>query len=875
MIKKQLFSILSAIFLATVILSFSSAENQGEYPLPTGDALSGQVDADKKVCGDINKVSFSYEAPFLLIEIGYVKPPFSLGASSLSLDLMITSFVSGPISQHPLKLQLSSSGKIKSSYDKDFFFSTAKIKDERISITLNLPSGCRKIGISGTSKLIWEKGWVSDEIKYLKFKPASKQSTPPPTMTKRALSRKDYSPPTGNYVDRGDNQAEADKLLSEAKTEEDKYIAWTKAEEAYKCSDDYSFKRTVIAFLQKNGNKGVPEISPSERIRMNLDRGIEHIRVVLDVRVVSGGGRIRKAEIIEELCEKYSTRNRWGSSHDEKMRFKNSIKDSTFPEIAEIKKKDKPKLLFRLAASATRKKQYVLAYKCYYEYLKYISAGYSGLNREAGEEGMLRSFEKACKYVPKDEEKALKSALTHKAFSEITQRATVHFVFVGPKSFMAKVPEKSLVNFDIAHIIESDLFATPLERQQKRIIVYIKELFGVGSGQGGGDSISISLKYKKGKANTTKIDQHLYFHELAHCLAAYFPVLGLNEGIADLGAQIALELLSKENADARRKNAHKSFLYYFYSRDIPFSDIPSYDPSHGFFAYPFQNRADDGIADWGKLRSAFWDLRKYPLTHPNLYQWTKHYFKILEAYFGKEVYQQYAEAGFPISMEQRFLLQDELDLYQKEIEYSSFRGWEAMERLGNTIISENPESYYHSIAYYDALRGAIDAENSIGQARLRKSLGLVKQLLCLQSQQDLPKAYISSVAGRDSALSRIDRWSDLTGGTPEETLSAKEVELARSDDFGWFEIISKQKSYRKAGLVGYTPNLQGSWDGVAWVTTKQEFTVWIDDRIIFKSTPQTIYNQNYDAFQIPLIIIAPVSWLVAFFHGLNSAYTEY
>ncbi|MDZ7814996.1 MAG: hypothetical protein U5N86_03035 [Planctomycetota bacterium] len=599
-----------------------------------------------------------------------------------------------------------------------------------------------------------------------------------------------------------------------------------------------------------------PPPSEAEKARAQKLKGIEHLRTFRELSIDSGAGRILKARMVQKLCEAYGLNNTFPTPQEVRSRYLQSLKVKVFEEVDRARRSGDPSDFLSLARRAFLRKSYELAYRLYFEYLNYISSGFDG-DRERAEQGFLEATDKVCNEVPREEREKLEELYEHDAFEKLVYLPTRHFVLMGPKDFVRAIPENSAVNFDISHLIESDLLATPEKQRGKRILVYMRELYGIGGGQARGDVIMISLKYAKQYYSAKLIDQHLYFHELAHCFAPLFPIKGLNEGIADLGSQICLEMFGKPEANDLRRNAENRFMTSFVNAGLPFTQIPNYAPSHGFFAHPLLKAGfENGISKWSKLRGAFRDLRNYPIPRQTTWQWTRHYFKALEPYFGKDVYSLYADAGFDITPESRFVLQDELEQYEDELQYSRFQGLMALILMSKRLAKENPLSYYRHKATLEALALASELQDKSSSRELSERAGVVRNALLLGPFRETSEGTDLPVSGAYTNPCSGEKWMGMNGSVPEQYLDADKVSRPKVDADGYYRITNTLQLPTRYVLAAYTPKLAGAWDGILWLNCDRSFALWIDDEIVLRSQCPALFSRKYDSHRIPVSLSA-------------------
>ncbi|MFA4984943.1 MAG: hypothetical protein WC712_00005, partial [Candidatus Brocadiia bacterium] len=854
MLKAALRYVALLLAALTVWSAFSLADEPVSVEQPSGNVTFSGIDAKKAAAGDIIRVSFAVGNPTLAIAIAFPIPPFSTGAGSLEASGEITFFSGAAPDQQAFSIHLTPSGtkgvqQGDNGHVKDF-----SARDVSLEIVVQPPSGCGKVGISATIKLLFDAGWCRDELPFTTVRLTSPGASPPPTPALRVLSRDKYTPPLGEFAKHDDAEA-ARALFEEAKAlaSKDALAAFIKAEDAYSLAPTYDIKLNILKFLEGLKKPPSPDADARESAKIAALKSNEHLRLFSSVEVTSGPGKILKASMARKICEKYGLPYNGASEEDERRSYLDSIKTGQFAELDEARRTEGEKSFLRLASTAYGRKHFALAYRFYYEYLSYLSSGLATGDRAAAEEGLLKAADAACSDVPKEEKQKLAAYGNVDLFADHIVRPSSHFLLFGPRSAVASITETSLKFLDMAHLVESDLFGSREAHKDVRVVVFIREYYGVGGGQGGDNTILISFKFTKDNPAALQIDQHLYFHELGHCLADIeFPIPGLNEGIADIASIIVQDLFSRSGFAPRKANAISDFASAFTSHRIPIEDMPGYSPSAGMFLLPLTKvLAVDGHLDWAKLRKGLWDIQHFPIKHQNTQQWFRHYLKALEPYFGAAVYDWYRDAGVPLEPGVQAVLQDELNLYQEELNYASFVGRDALERLATTIGTENPTSFYRQMALLSALDLAAKSDDKAIPARLKSQCGIPVRML-VAGPLDVPDPSSAlDLAGADHYLSEFE-GAEVDGSLPELSPSlSRSTGLVSSGTDGWFEIPAEYSSRGGSVLIGYTLPLEGAIDGLVFVTANTPFAVWIDDRILCRVAYLPAFGMKYDGFSLP------------------------
>jgi len=845
-----LFLLISASFL----LGRADGEDaEAVFSDPEGDVVLTNMNTDRGTAGDLVRAVFSASGDSASLAFGYARPPFSTGAVKLKLKLSVALFSPAGAVQESVRFVIEKGAdEVSVSRPRELALESCRLERSVFTAVFRLPKGCRRIGASLESFLLWDEGESADDFPFSVLRLAAQAATPPPTPTRRVSNRVSYRPPPAKGRKDDEKAAAAAFEAARALAESSAADAWRKAEEAYRMSGDFAFKRSVLSFLLSLSPKP-PPLSEAERSRTDALIAAEMIRCLRSVPVSSPQGRILLASLVNEVCERYRYPRGRMDVAALKRAYLETLKSREFPELERVRRERGARALLSYGKAALARKRYELAFRCFYDYLAWLNTGLGKGSREEAEEGLLRAAEGACAAVPSSEKKALLAMRDHRAFRELVVRPSLHFVFIGPSGALKRTPEKSFRRLDAAWLVESDLFDTSPAFRAKRIYVFLREMYGIAGGHAGGDVIAISFKFARNRPSAARVDTDLYFHELAHCLIEYaFPVRGLNEGIADLGALAAHDLLgSAAEAARRRKHALDFFRRYFTERRTPFEKIPKYAPSCGFFLRPFEGRKEPDLT-WRVLRHVFCNMKKPGFAPPTPREWALWFLKLHEPWLGKAVYDRAAADGFRLPPETAALVQDEMDYYRSELAYARFQGWKALRAFARRVADENPRSYYRHLALLCALEAAAKEGEKGAAAALRDECGIprgasllgVFPLPRIPPQIDLPRGEGLLVEAE------LPSFDPFRAGRPRP-------EVLTPGPDGWFHVRRKVQGRRFALAASLSlTGLAGPWDGRLWISSPLPFTVWLDDTFRYHRDSEVSFAPPADPFLIPLSVPA-------------------
>jgi len=254
--------------------------------------------------------------------------------------------------------------------------------------------------------------------------------------------------------------------------------------------------------------------------------------------------------------------------------------------------------------------------------------------------------------VSPEEQKAFDDAINHRVWGDLSTRESHHFIFIGDKGYLPRIPGDSILLLDLAYIFLTDMLDNNPDSDGQRITIFFKELWNFGGGIGGGKTIDIGSVDPKAKS--ISVSNGLYFHELSHCLFDTAMIYrGFIEGVANFGATMALECTGlKAEADVSWRTNLEAFRRDFLARDMKYWRIQNYGPSAGFWLH-FTDRygTPDGVRDWSRWRLFYRLWRAHPLPPDETVEKTRVFGRCLARVYGDAVWKDLEQFGFPALQE--------------------------------------------------------------------------------------------------------------------------------------------------------------------------------------------------------------------------------
>lgn len=337
--------------------------------------------------------------------------------------------------------------------------------------------------------------------------------------------------------------------------------------------------------------------------------------------------------------------------------------------------------------------------------------------------------------VSPEETKAFNDAVNHRVWSDLITRESHHFIFIGDKGYVPRVPELSMLELDIAYIFITDMIARQPDDDGQRITIFFKELWNFGGGVGGGKTIKIGSVNPKQKDIT--VSNFLYFHELCHCLFDTAMIwTGFVEGVANFGATMAsCSLGQKAAGEGLFKSNLEAFRRDFLGRDEDYFRIQNYGPSCGFWLHFLEKygKGPDGVWDWSMYRKWFRLWRAHPMPPAETVEKARVFGRCLSDVFGPEVWKDLKSFGWPVIEDDESLSKIEKDELARLWNLAKAR-WEQGDSDDTLLKCEDlwmkyPEHHIAASARRLALE-VLDKTGGKGAEQIRRDLGLIMEWKC-------------------------------------------------------------------------------------------------------------------------------------------------
>ncbi len=358
-------------------------------------------------------------------------------------------------------------------------------------------------------------------------------------------------------------------------------------------------------------------------------------------------------------------------------------------------------------------------------YEKYYYESYEDAKRDPVAKKIAEVKEAICNDINAEQQKLVDEAVHHPAWERLGSIPSHHFIYIGDRDFLARIPGESKLLLDLAYLFITDLNDYPNPDGQGRITVFFKQLWEFSGGVGGGRTIDIGSVDVTQKSPS--VSNGLFYHELSHCLFYSGMIYkGMIEGIANFGMTYAFEALGfpQEAKDAIRSN-YGQFEKDFLGRELTYWRIQNYGPSCGFFLHFLMQYGKDGDRlDWAKYRRFFRLLEKGPRPAGETYDKIRHFAWCLAECFGPKVWADLEKFGFPI------LAGHDPELIAAE--HDDIPGLMDDCRRGDAdalakLVEKYPTSHAVALARREALGSAEKEEKQDVVDRLVKELGIIKE----------------------------------------------------------------------------------------------------------------------------------------------------
>jgi hypothetical protein len=320
--------------------------------------------------------------------------------------------------------------------------------------------------------------------------------------------------------------------------------------------------------------------------------------------------------------------------------------------------------------------------------------------------------------------------LNDERFFRLDLARSRHFLFLGPKKFIAAIPEEERTRLDLAYIFQSDLSGQHLTANRVRVVIYYQETFSFGGGLAGGKLIRIG-----NRAIRLPVAGMLHYHELGHCIFGRgWLHHGFTEGLADFAAGFTLDLLGQTPmAQHFIDAAREQFVRFFLGRDVRYFDIQPYRPSAGFL-FSFLPPGEAPF-DWAPYRRVFHRMREaqFGSWPQRQHQLMRYFGYLLATEYGPETLDLLQEWGWPVTRADFRRVPAEADGLLMAVKRGDFlvgRGEAAAaeEFFREVLEVEGPLA---PRARFGMLRVALARKDAERAARLREELGIVSEFLVL------------------------------------------------------------------------------------------------------------------------------------------------
>ncbi|MBI2921715.1 MAG: hypothetical protein HYY18_11585 [Planctomycetes bacterium] len=345
----------------------------------------------------------------------------------------------------------------------------------------------------------------------------------------------------------------------------------------------------------------------------------------------------------------------------------------------------------------------------------------------------IEELEKAVlEAVTPEEQQEFDDAVNHRAWGDLVTRESHHFVFIGDRLFVPRIPEQSILLLDIGYIFITDMIERAPDDDGQRITIFFKELWNFGGGVGGGKTIDIGSVDIRAK--NISVSNGLYYHELSHCLFDTAMIYGgFTEGVANFGATMALMCvgLTQEGEGSFRSNL-EAFKRDFLGRDMMFFRTQPYGPTCGFWLYFLDKygRMDQGL-DWSKYRKWFRLWRRHPVPPDKLVEKARVFGRCLAQVFGPGIWDDLKSFGFPVGPEDDERTRLEEEKIAKDWQIAQNR-WDRGDAEGafescQELAKKWPDHHLAAMARRLSLFCLDKMGGSGGMDAIRKELGIVME----------------------------------------------------------------------------------------------------------------------------------------------------
>lgn len=530
---------------------------------------------------------------------------------------------------------------------------------------------------------------------------------------------------------------ELDKLLEQAAVHRQakNYLeAFNCYESVIRNSENFAPKRTAREQMLDMGpipareQTGPEKALVASRIK---DEKVRHFRFVIDKlagKKQYHGVLLLRQAIIDNLEDKTEIEREERTIKDLKFRMTH-LELEKRKDYQKLVDATKPEQLPKLSASYRQKGDLVTAAELLRDF-DFKSAG-DDPKREKTKEDIAKLEAEILAAVPPAEKKQVDEAVNHRIWGDLTTVQSHHFIYIGDKSYVTRIPPKSMLELDLAYIFITDMLDNNPDQDGMRITIFFKELWEFGGGIGGGKTIDIGSVNIKAKE--ISVSNFLFFHELCHCLFDTGMIYkGFIEGVANFGATFAYDAMGyKVESDNNFKSNYDQFVRFYQGRDLSYFRIQNYGPSAGFWLYFAKKYAqdEDGRFDWARYRRFFRLWRKFPIQTDRTVEKIRYFARCLAEVFGPGVIEDLINFRFPIEPDElervRAEVTDLYPAYQEGTEKLARRDFEgALESLQKAVAA-GPGLEVAALAREQILHLCEQTGNKELQAKTRDELGIV------------------------------------------------------------------------------------------------------------------------------------------------------
>ncbi len=537
---------------------------------------------------------------------------------------------------------------------------------------------------------------------------------------------------------------EIDSLIEQGRTHlqaKNKPAAFESFERAIRNSERFPPKRIACAEMLAMGPFPARAPNAVERILVASRIKDEKVRYFGDIIGRCDGKkwfhavRILRKAILDNLEDTGSVDRQKQVIKDLEYRMTHELSPDDKKEYDKAVAVKKPESVLKACDFFKARQKLVLAAELLREY-NYLLDGADPKREKAKAD--IEALEKLIlDTCPEEQKKEAEAAIKHRVWDGLDIVVSHHFIYIGDKSFVSRIPPRSMLELDLEYIFLTDMLENNPDQDGVRITIFFKELWAFGGGIGGGKTIdigSVDIKTKE-----ISVSNFLFFHELCHCLfdtAMIYP--GFVEGVANFGATFAYDAIGLRNEAANGFTGNGGqFTKEYLGRDVRYWRIQNYGPSAGFWLHFIQKygQTEDGSWDWAKYRTFFRLWRRFPLAGTDRTVDRIRYFAhCLAQVFGPGVIEDLIQFRFPILPDElertRHDVEDVFPLYQQGTERMARQDFEGAIGAFRETVEKGGESPLVALARQQMLHAYEQAKDVAAQAKLREELGVVMDWRC-------------------------------------------------------------------------------------------------------------------------------------------------